>query len=149
MRSRRCPSFITRWTFSRTDTSSSGLPTTEMTSARLPLSREPASSSMPSRRALQCRHPDGLKACHTGRYQKADLVGYFPDQPVRANRDLEVRVNSLGQSFPNERPLLSKSFPQLPAMQVVEASSSKKMPEVITSQHPAPFIRAIASSSTK
>ena len=26
-------------------------------------------------RALQCRHPDGLKACHTGRYQKADLVG--------------------------------------------------------------------------
>src|SRR5215216_4556194 len=45
MRSRRCPSFITRWTFSRADTSSSGLPTTEITSARLPLSREPASSS--------------------------------------------------------------------------------------------------------
>lgn len=77
-------------------------------------------------RALQCRYPDCLKACHTGRYQKADLVGYFPDQPVRANRDLEVRVNGLGQSFPNERPLLSKSFPQVPAMQIVDCFIVKK-----------------------
>src|SRR5215216_4612244 len=77
-------------------------------------------------RALQCRHPDGFKACHTSRYQKADLFGYFPDQPVRANRDLEIRVNSLGQGFPNDRPLLTKSFPQLPAMQVVDGFIVKK-----------------------
>ena len=100
-------------------------------------------------RALQCRYPDGFKACHTGRYQKADLVGYFPDQPVRANRDLEVRVNSLGQRFPNERPLLSKSFPQVPAMQIVDCFIVKKDAGGDNQPATAPFILAIASSSTK
>jgi len=77
-------------------------------------------------RALQRCHPDGLKVCHASRYQKADLVGQFSNQPVRANRELKVRGNSLGQSFPNDRPLRTKSFPQLPAMQVVDSFIVKK-----------------------
>src|SRR5215208_3781815 len=77
-------------------------------------------------RALKCRYPDGLEATHASRYQKADLVGYFPNQPVRANRDLEVRVNSLGQRFPNDRPVRTKSFLQLSAMQVLDGLIIKK-----------------------
>ena len=75
-------------------------------------------------RALQCRHLMASRLVIPAATRK-QIVGYFPTSPSVPTATLRS-ANALGQRFPNERPLLSKSFPQVPAMQIVDCHRQKR-----------------------